>query len=113
MTYPKRAIVQHGTHLAPPMPDEISGMGKTNGNASLLCKNSHSGHITMFQMKKKCMFLIKKKGMFQIRKQGMFQIKKKGMFQTRKQGMCQIKKKGMFQIKKQGMFQIKKAGHVS
>jgi hypothetical protein len=23
-----------------PMPDEISGMGKTHGNASLLCKNT-------------------------------------------------------------------------
>jgi hypothetical protein len=24
--------------MAPPMPDEISGIGKTQGNASLLCK---------------------------------------------------------------------------
>jgi hypothetical protein len=27
------------THLASPMPDEISGMGKIHGNASLICKN--------------------------------------------------------------------------
>jgi hypothetical protein len=25
------------------MPDEISGMGKTNGNASLICKKETSG----------------------------------------------------------------------
>jgi hypothetical protein len=34
-------IIHNGkmtTHLEPPMPDEISGMDKTNGNASLICK---------------------------------------------------------------------------
>jgi hypothetical protein len=38
--HPKRAIVQHATHLTPPMPDEISGMGKTNENASPTCKKT-------------------------------------------------------------------------
>jgi hypothetical protein len=30
------AIVQHLTHLAPPLPDEIFGVRKTNGNTSLM-----------------------------------------------------------------------------
>jgi hypothetical protein len=37
--------LQHATHLEPPMPDEISGMGKTNGNASLICKNNHVKYL--------------------------------------------------------------------
>jgi hypothetical protein len=36
------------------MPDEISGMGKTNGNASLICKNICSSIKV-----KKCPLLLK------------------------------------------------------
>jgi hypothetical protein len=45
LRHPKRDTVQHATHLAPPMPDEISGMGNTNGNASLICKKFCSGTL--------------------------------------------------------------------
>jgi hypothetical protein len=33
------------------MPDEISGMGKTNGNASLICKKMVSGFCSRHPMK--------------------------------------------------------------
>jgi hypothetical protein len=34
----RHPIVQNTTHMAPPMPDKIYGMGKTNGKTGLIHK---------------------------------------------------------------------------
>jgi hypothetical protein len=49
--HPYHVIVQHVTHLAPHMTDDISGMGKTKTNASLICKNNLSKKIILLFLK--------------------------------------------------------------